>query len=208
VIPTPWKARFKTLTSSGQARREWMLLLLLATSAGLNVAQARRIHKLGTALDARAAEARLAEGDVVPSLSVHDHLDRASSISFHDTAQPTVLYFLSVHCPWCDRNNANLTRLVTAAESHYRIIIISRDTENPAAYMAQRNLRAPVYYRLAESAKLKLGITPQTIVVSSQGRVLKNWYGAYSGPLQREIESYFNVELPGLTDVAQPAPRQ
>lgn len=59
----------------------------------------------------------------------------------------------------------------------------------------------PVYKDLTELSKLtyKLGATPQTIVVSPEGKVIKNWMGAYSGDKAREVEEYFNVRLPGLT---------
>jgi len=35
------------------------------------------------------------------------------------------------------------------------------------------------------------------LVVSGQGRVLKNSKGPYSDALKKEVEAYFDVELPG-----------
>ncbi len=43
-----------------------------------------------------------------------------------------------------------------------------------------------------------LGPTPQTIVISPQGKVLKSWVGAYHDKTQREVETEFGVLLPGL----------
>jgi hypothetical protein len=43
-----------------------------------------------------------------------------------------------------------------------------------------------------------LGATPATIVISSAGRVLKSWVGAYAGTVKTEVEAYFGVGLPGL----------
>jgi hypothetical protein len=46
---------------------------------------------------------------------------------------------------------------------------------------------------------LGLGSTPQTIVISPEGRVLKNWTGSYGEQVQAELEEYFQIRLPGLT---------
>lgn len=43
-----------------------------------------------------------------------------------------------------------------------------------------------------------LGSTPQTIVVGSDGRVVENWLGAYTGDTLVAIENFFLVEMPGL----------
>lgn len=50
-------------------------------------------------------------------------------------------------------------------------------------------------------ANYKFGGTPQTLVVSADGHVIKNWTGAYSGSLKTEIEGFFQIELPGLTEL-------
>ena len=46
---------------------------------------------------------------------------------------------------------------------------------------------------------LGLGSTPQTIVIAPDGRVLKNWIGAFGMPVQTQVEEFFDVRLPGLT---------
>jgi len=45
---------------------------------------------------------------------------------------------------------------------------------------------------------LNLVSTPQTLVVSPNGKLLKHWRGAFAGKIQAEIEQYFGVKLPGL----------
>jgi hypothetical protein len=37
--------------------------------------------------------------------------------------------------------------------------------------------------------------------VSSDGKIIKSWFGAYSGDLQREVEEYFKTHLPGIVGV-------
>ena len=48
-------------------------------------------------------------------------------------------------------------------------------------------------------AAYRLGGTPATILVGSDGRVQRAWAGAFQGRIETEIESLFGVSLPGLT---------
>ena len=57
--------------------------------------------------------------------------------------------------------------------------------------------------QISEDNAYRLSGTPQTIVVSSRGEVMKNWNGAYVGDVKHEVESYFGIILPGLNEVKQ-----
>ena len=60
------------------------------------------------------------------------------------------------------------------------------------------------YHLSPETLKTyKLGSTPQTIVISSEGKVLQDWARAYVGEQQKQIEVYFHVSLPGLRAAAK-----
>jgi hypothetical protein len=48
--------------------------------------------------------------------------------------------------------------------------------------------------------------TPQTLLISNERRVLQTWAGAYSGVQKQEIESYFGLQLPGLSAARQSRP--
>lgn len=41
--------------------------------------------------------------------------------------------------------------------------------------------------------------TPHTLVVR-HGKVVKDWRGAYTDAMQRDVEKFFSVPLPGLSD--------
>ena len=44
---------------------------------------------------------------------------------------------------------------------------------------------------------LKIGGTPQTIVLSKNGEVLKSWRGAYMSTVKDDVENFFGIRLPG-----------
>jgi hypothetical protein len=47
--------------------------------------------------------------------------------------------------------------------------------------------------------ELKLGATPQMIVISPDGKVVKNWVGVLAEGQLKDAEKFFDVGLPGLT---------
>ncbi len=67
-------------------------------------------------------------------------------------------------------------------------------------YITSKDFHFPVLTRLSlDTLKTyKLGGTPQTLVISSEGRVQKTWMGAYMGDTKKDIEAFFNVRLPDL----------
>jgi len=125
---------------------------------------------------------------------------RGEVISYQDTNQATVLYIFTPPCTWCARNMDNFKTLLEKESAKYRFIGLSLSQEGLVQYVAKNDLKLPVYSELSPEAEeaYKLAGTPQTIVVSSEGRVLQNWSGAYAGDQQSQVEAFFHVSLPGL----------
>ena len=86
----------------------------------------------------------------------------------------------------------------------YRFATISLSEDKLQEYIAEQDFQFPVYAGRTPKTVMayKLGGTPQTMVLSSDGRVQKNWMGAYAGETKSEIESYFNIQLPDITQTA------
>jgi hypothetical protein len=95
--------------------------------------------------------------------------------------------------------------LINSSNDKYFFIGLSLTREKLSEYLNSHEYGIPVYTDLSNDFKTsyKLAGTPQTIVMSTDGKVIKSWTGAYSGPLKTEIEEYFNVTLPGLAEVNQ-----
>ncbi len=148
------------------------------------------------------AEGRLAVGASVPSIQASDSDQNSVSVSYSAENKPTFLYVVSPKCGWCAKNLQNIKTIASSARERYRFIGLSLSDENLQEYIAQSNYGFPIYGGLTSSTKAdyKLSATPQTIILSPEGKVLKNWVGAYEGSLLREVEEYFSLRLPGLTD--------
>jgi hypothetical protein len=67
--------------------------------------------------------------------------------------------------------------------------------------LAGHKLDFPVYTNLSEETRsaYRLGSTPETIVVDTDGKVIHAWVGAFTGSTKREIERFFSIHLPSLS---------
>jgi hypothetical protein len=97
----------------------------------------------------------------------------------------------------------NFKEVVTQKEKEYRFIAVSLSKEGLPEYITHHKLTIPVYAipSIDMQRTYKLGGTPQTIVVSQQGRVVKDWEGAYVGDQKAQVEAFFHVTLPGLREL-------
>lgn len=92
--------------------------------------------------------------------------------------------------------------LVENRGDRYRFVGLSLSSDKLIDYVKENQLKFPIYTDLPilTMREYKLGGTPQTIVVSPQGQVTRIWSGAFAEDLQREVEDYFSVKLPGIMD--------
>lgn len=176
---------------------ESIATVMLVLSVIVNVVIA---HKL-TQLSKPAVVQTLRKGDLLPGFSAVNLNGKAEDITYSSDPRPTVIYAFSPSCKWCARNYDNLQHLIKEKSANYRFVAVSLSDEGLNNYVATHQLAIPIYTGLSEDVekKYRLGVTPDTIVISPQGRVLGNWLGAYSGQQKSQVEEFFHVSLPGIT---------
>lgn len=175
------------------------LIILLAASLSLNVVLGWKMTRQYRLPE---TENQLVEGMPVPPITVSSVSDnRRVTITYRNTDKPTVLYLLTPSCQWCTHNLKNINTLASLRGDSYHFVAVSLTDAGLKEYLDANKFEFPVYKNVSpeEARQLGLGSTPQTIVVSPDGKVLKNWVGAYGEALQPEVENYFGVSLPGLT---------
>jgi peroxiredoxin len=177
-----------------------VMTVALAMSVALNVMLAHRVRSLTYARLATIAEHQLKIGATVPPIAAKRLDGQPGVISYQGAEQSTVLYIFTPPCSWCARNLDSLKTLLDKEGGQYRFIGLSLSEEALPEYVAKNDLRLPVYSGLSpETLKAyKLGGTPQTIVITPEGRVLQDWVGAYVGDQKSQVEAFFHVSLPGL----------
>ena len=169
------------------------LAILLVASVSLNMSLSAQLRE-----SRKRSEAVLQPGTSVPPLTGVTTQGVLSTVQFNSSI-PTVFYYFSAACGWCERNWANVEALVSQSRGRYRVIGIAATDETPAA-LNRSNSSLPFLKSVDRDTLAAYGFrgTPQTVVVGEGGRVLKSWTGAYQGAQARDISRYFDVHLPGL----------
>jgi peroxiredoxin len=183
-----------------------LMSVALLGSVVINVVLAQRLRNFMHRESLGGEQELLKIGTLVPPFVLQRLDGRTVEINYLETDRPTVLYVFTPPCKWCLRNVGNIDTLVDRRKSEYRFIGISLSDAGLAQYVSINGFQMPVYTGLPpEVIKVyKLGITPQTIVVSPGGQVLQNWIGAYVGEQKSQVEAFFHVSLPGLRDLPKP----
>lgn len=133
------------------------------------------------------------------------HLDGSEAVvEFRKPGVPTLLYVMSPSCSWCTRNLNNLRALIDQSKNKYRVVAISVTADGLTEYAAKNRLTGPqveLVFNVSEDVlrTQALTSTPQTLLVSPEGKLIKRWQGAYVVS-QAEIEKTLGVQLPGVTE--------
>ncbi|MDX6613005.1 MAG: hypothetical protein QOD75_2191 [Blastocatellia bacterium] len=182
-------------------RTDGFLLLLLVASLFLNVYLGWKVRQAGKSLNGPPNTSSLSPGVKVKPFTAVGLDGTQQTISYETTNKPTVFYVVSPSCVWCERNRANFDKLTELKGNDFGFIGLSLSETGLKEYVERQHLKFPIYMQLKSETiqALGLGSTPQTIVISPEGKVLKNWTGAYIENLQPEVEAYFGIRLPGLT---------
>ncbi len=176
-----------------------VLLLLLCTSVGLNLLLAKRVRQLAATIGPPLQEP-LRVGTLVPPITAKGLDGKSEIISYAGTNRLTVLYVFTPQCVWCVRNLDNVKSLLQAKGREDRFIGLSLTEVGLADYVRTNGLPLPVFAGLSSTTRsaYKMGNTPQTLVISPEGRILQDWKGAWTDEQKSEIEAFFHVHLPGL----------
>jgi hypothetical protein len=94
-----------------------------------------------------------------------------------------------------------MSAIIQQSGGRYRVVLLSLEPGDFSDYGGRDNV---LLVTANTRRALKLGATPQTLVVSPAGKVLQNWSGAY-GDNAKQVESALHIVLPGLLPANMPA---
>lgn len=201
MLDTPLRMPVKALQTKGRGISVTLVVnIFLVLSVLLNLLLAWKVKSLESSLLYLKSEGVLSVGTLVPPIEAKDIDNRPATIAYLGDGPPMVLYIFTPECKWCARNMENIKSLTKQVGSNHRFIGLSLSPDKLRDYVADNNLGFPVYSGLspAFSTTYKVGGTPETLVISPEGRVLKKWTGAYTKDIQKDVEDYFKVRLPGI----------
>jgi len=179
----------------GQFCDRWLVILLLAISLSCNVYLVRKLQShAGRPGSAWAIGAR------IPKLAAWDSRGSAVAIDWAADGRPWVLYLFRPSCEWCRKNLDNIRLLGEQRGTQYHFVGLLASREDLERYQKDAGLPFPVYGdpRDASGKRFLITSTPETLIVSPNGRVSEVWLGAYQGPLLKQVEATMKLRLPGL----------
>ena len=186
----------------------WAGLLLTTLALALiaaNVMLLRQNHELKQALQIRSEPTYLSPGRSVERLRGLDLTGNRLTFDLDEGSKKTVMLVFQPACGWCQKNMDNWDALLDNSDrERFGFLAVSTSKEGVADYVDQHH-RLAALPLIAEPdvndrIEYRLFDTPQTIVVDEDGQVEKVWLGAMSGQMQQDVESYFGISLPGITD--------
>jgi hypothetical protein len=186
-------------TARRPGRWDRLFVVLILALVALNFLLSWRISELKATIGVIKAEGQLQPGDLIPPLEVKTLDGTPIVIGFES---PTIIYVMSPSCPWCAKNTANIAELARALDPAYQVVGLSLSSVRLTEHVAASGYSFAVYSEpsAATLVALKVGGTPETVVVSAGGKVLRSWRGAFSRRSADEVSAYFGVHLPGLVE--------
>jgi len=196
-----WNTNLETQRNTSKLSTVQLLTMsLLICSVSINVFLARKTNSLRSALVHVKTEDSLPVGTSLPPIVAKGLDGRPATISYMPDKLPTILYVFKPSCGWCTKNIQNIKALAESTRGKYQVIGISLSSDNLQEYVTKSDLTFPVYSDLPPDVAInyRMGGTPQTIVISNEGKLIKEWKGAYIGNTKQQIETQFGLELPGI----------
>jgi hypothetical protein len=172
-------------------------LSVLALSVGVNLVQAQRVRDL----TGRQPVPDAIVGTRLPTIDVTTPEAARITLPFSGDGMSSVIYFYSESCGWCQRNLPSAVALREAVRGRFRFVALTAESASRGGRaLPHHALEADVTGAISAATQraLRLGGTPHTIVVSPDGTVLRSWKGAYRGLVERDVQDYFRISLPGV----------
>jgi len=158
---------------------------------GGNVLLLRQNRELTQAVREYHAQLVLQEGMRVPTLAGQTYRGDRLAVEYGRDRPKTVLLVYSPTCPVCEENWPNWSPLIKAAEhSRTRIIAVDLTGKSRADFLAAHGLNnVPVIASPSPEAILayRFRYTPETIVISPEGKVERAWIGVLQDEAAKAI---------------------
>jgi peroxiredoxin len=191
------------LSSEYRISKKAAILFVLLVSALLVLNASLIIQNRSLRASVGTRPSVLHPGNIVPSLSGTDLDGKDFTLSYSNDPRKVVLLVFSPRCGFCTRNMPNWKALLQSLDrKSYRIVAVSIISDGVKEYVSQQKLTdIPIIAEVDPKSRVsyEMNVTPQTILIDSDGKVEKLWVGLLSPDERSEIEQSFSLKLPEIT---------
>jgi peroxiredoxin len=126
--------------------------------------------------------------------------DEEVSFEWGKDNRKTLVLVFSPTCGFCKKNMANWQAILKDIDrTKFRPLLVSGITTNVMEFIEYYKIEnVPILFRPEPKLVVEyaMHITPQTIIMDSNGTVEKTWIGAFQPEQKSEIEQTLEVKLP------------
>lgn len=178
-----------------------LFILLVTALIALNASLIIQNRSLRAAAGTRSPV--LHPGTIVPSLSGKDLDGKNFTLSYSNDPRKVVLLVFSPRCGFCNRNMPNWKAMLQGIDRNsYRIVAVSIISDGVKEYVSQQKLTdIPIIAEVDPKSRVsyEMNVTPQTMLINSDGKVEKLWIGLFGPDDRSEVERSFSLKLPQIT---------
>jgi len=135
----------------------------------------------------------------VPALSGLDLNGTRISLNYQDDPRKAVMLVFSPRCAYCTQNLPNWHSIAQSLDPKlYRIMAVSTSADGVKEYVGQNSFpEVPIIADVDPKSRVsyEMNLTPQTILIDSQGRVEKIWTGVLQPDERTEVERFLGLKL-------------
>lgn len=184
-----------TISKRGAILLTVLILTLLILNVSL-VIQNRNLRTVGTG---GTRSISLKEGTMVPALSGLGLDGNKITLNYQNDPRKAVILIFSPHCGYCTDNIRNWQAIAQSLDRKlYRIMAVSITNDGVKEYIAQHSLSdVPVIADVEPKSRVsyEMNVTPQTILIDSQGKVEKVWTGVLEHNELTEVAHSLELKL-------------
>jgi peroxiredoxin len=141
----------------------------------------------------------LKEGTIVPAISGLDLNGNKISLNYQDDPRKAIMLVFSPRCAYCTENMPNWQTIAQSIDQkQYRIMAVSTTRDGVNEYVAKNGFPdVPIIADVEPKSRVTydMNVTPQTILIDSQGRVEKIWVGLIQPDEQTEVKRFLGLNL-------------
>lgn len=172
----------------------FLLLGLLASNAALIV------HNRNLNSSILRGEVALAEGQSMTAITGIDADGREQIFEWGKDNRKTLLMIFSPRCGYCRENMPNWMAILQGIDkSAYRVVVVSSISDGAKEYVEKYKIKdVPIIVEPEPKvlADYLMHITPQTVLLNSDGKIEKVWVGKFINEQKGYVEQALNVNLP------------
>ncbi len=176
-----------------------LLTVLILTLLALNVSLVFQNRSLRNTRTSGTRSIALKEGSIVPALSGLGLDGKKITLNYQNDPRKAVMLIFSPHCGYCTDNMPNWQAIAQGLDRKlYRIMAVSITNDGVKEYLAKYGLSdVPVIADVEPKSRVsyEMNVTPQTILIDSQGKVEKIWTGVLQPDERTEVGRSLGLKL-------------